>query len=312
MDEVLATRGLVKRFGSSTAVADLNLSLQEGDVFGFLGPNGAGKTTTLRILATVLAPTAGEVSICGYPLSSTAQVRPLLGYMPDFFGVYEDISVHEYLQFFSQVYGIAPHLRAFAVDETVAVTGIGTLVDKPVEVLSRGQKQRLGLARALLHKPRLLLLDEPASGLDPEARVDFRDIIHEISHRGTAVIISSHVLADLSDMCNKVGIIVQGSMRWAGEMRDFLRREGQSRRLRLKVLGGAERARELLVEARGVSAVTWDEQDLVFGLEGDEQVMAGLLRVLVGAEVPVVSFSVEDATLEQVYLELIRSERGVA
>jgi ABC-2 type transport system ATP-binding protein len=310
MQKVLDVRGLVKRFGDTLAVNDLHLQMEESDVVGFIGPNGAGKTTTLRILATVLQPDAGEITVSGSPIRDVRAVRPLIGYMPDFFGVYEDITVDDYLQFFARVYDIEQRQRNFAVSEALSITHMEGVTQKLVDKLSRGMKQRLGLARALLHKPKLLLLDEPASGLDPEARVEFRDIVHHLRKRGTSILISSHVLPDLADMCNKVMIISQGTVRWFGETRALLASSSEAcRRVRLRVLSAGESARAILMETSKVTDLSWEGNDLVFSFAGDDTGMADVLRRLMAAEVPVVSYAVEETTLERVYLEMVQGQR---
>lgn len=307
---VLEVRNLVKRFGPSEVVRDLDLVLEAGDVFGFIGPNGAGKTTTIRILATVLKRSSGTVRIAGHSVDDVEAVRPLIGFMPDSFGVYEDITVEDYLYFFARVYNIEAMQQPFAVNETLALAGIESLREKAVDSLSRGQKQRLGLARTQLHRPRLMLLDEPASGLDPEARVEFRDIIHHLRQQGMSVLISSHVLSDLSDMCNKVGVIHQGVMRWCGPTHELLDRSDRALRVRLRVLENADAARSILLETPGVSDVVWKERDIVFSMSADERERAALLQKLMAAEICVVNFTGEKPTLEEVYLDLIASEKN--
>jgi ABC-2 type transport system ATP-binding protein len=309
METVVDMRGLVKRFGNQVAVSDLSLRLDAGDVFGFIGPNGAGKTTTLRILATLAQPDSGTVEICGIPLVQAERIRPLIGYMPDFFGVYEDITVTDYLQFYARIYNIEPQQRPHAIRETVALTGLEPIVDRVVDKLSRGQKQRLGLARAMLHKPRLMLLDEPASGLDPEARIEFREIIHELGRQGTCIIVSSHVLSDLSDMCNQVGILQKGILCWNGRMEKLMAEQTHGRRMRLKVLGDGEVARQVLLKHSEVTDVVWERQDLVFKVAGEDKALAILLRALMDEDVTVVSFAIEDPSLEQVYLDIVHLER---
>jgi ABC-2 type transport system ATP-binding protein len=309
VDAVVDIRGLVKRFGKQVAVNDLNLRLDGGDIFGFIGPNGAGKTTTLRILATLTAPDAGTVAICGHPVENTEAVRPLIGYMPDFFGVYEDISVDDYLQFYARIYRLDARQRTHAIKDTVALTGLTTLTERPVDTLSRGQKQRLGLARAMLHEPRLMLLDEPASGLDPEARIEFREIVCELGRRGTCVIVSSHVLADLADMCNRLGIIHQGTLCWNGETGRLMAQGAEGRPVRMRVVGDAEPARQFLLAQPDVREVVWDRTDLVFRTTGDDDRVASLLRQIMDRSVQVLSWSPQEPTLEQIYLDVLQRER---
>jgi ABC-2 type transport system ATP-binding protein len=208
---VIKTSQLTKKYDDMYAIRDIDLDLGEGDLFGFIGPNGAGKTTTMRIIATLLTPTYGEAYVCGHSIyTHPKEIRRLVGYMPDFFGVYDDMTVIEYLEFFAAAYRIVPQARRKRCDEMLEVVDLEFKRDAYANTLSRGQTQRLGLARVLLHDPAVLLLDEPLSGLDPRARIEMRALMRRLGAMGKTIIVSSHILPELADVCNKVGIIDSG------------------------------------------------------------------------------------------------------
>src|SRR5262245_31757762 len=216
---MIETRDLTKMYGELYALNRLTLKLERGDVYGFIGPNGAGKTTTMRILATLLNPTWGEASVCGYSIYNNAkEIRRLMGYMPDFFGVYDDMKVIEYLEFFAAAYRITGPDRRRKCDQVLELVDLGYKRDALVTSLSRGMTQRLGLARVLLHDPQVLLLDEPASGLDPRARIEMRALLKELSNMGKTILVSSHILPELADICNKIGIIERGVLLFDGDV----------------------------------------------------------------------------------------------
>jgi ABC-2 type transport system ATP-binding protein len=214
---MIETRDLTKKYGDLYALDRLTLSLDKGDVFGFIGPNGAGKTTTMRILATLLNPSWGEASVCGYSIyTGSKDIRRSIGYMPDFFGVYDDMKVTEYLEFFAAAYRIKGADRRKKCDQVLDLVDLGYKRDALVTSLSRGMTQRLGLARVLLHEPQVLLLDEPASGLDPRARIEMRELIKELRGMNKTIMVSSHILPELADICNKIGIIERGKLIFNG------------------------------------------------------------------------------------------------
>ncbi|MDQ7821698.1 MAG: ABC transporter ATP-binding protein [Candidatus Eremiobacteraeota bacterium] len=305
--ETVKVRGLTKRYGKVLAINDLNLTLYEGDLFGFIGPNGAGKTTTLRILATTLSADSGEVFIAGHSLPREVEkVRAIIGFMPDFLGIYDDIAVRDYLEFFARAYHLPPHLRNYAIEEVSTLTRIAPLLGLPVESLSRGMKQRLGLAKTLLHNPRVILLDEPASGLDPKARVELRDIIKGLQKQGRTIIISSHILSDLADLCNKVGIIEKGKMLLVEETESLLRKISTGlKRLKLRTLGNHEELSRILGEYRDVSGIEWDGEDLIITFSGSDRDLSELLRYLIEKELPLYSFSEIQGSLESAYMKII-------
>lgn len=222
---MIRTVGLTKKYDDMFAINDINLDLQSGDLFGFIGPNGAGKTTTMRIIATLLEPTAGEAYVCGESvLTNPKEIRRLVGYMPDFFGVYEDMTVIEYLEFFAAAYRIHGPARRKRCNEMLEVVDLDFKRDAYANTLSRGQTQRLGLARVLLHDPQVLLLDEPLSGLDPRARIEMRALMRRLGAMGKTIIVSSHILPELADVCNKVGIIDSGEMKENSDVREVIRK----------------------------------------------------------------------------------------
>src|SRR5438093_2599077 len=225
---MIETRDLTKMYGDLYALDRLTLKLERGDVYGFIGPNGAGKTTTMRILATLLNPSWGEATVCGYSIYNGAQdIRRLIGYMPDFFGVYDDMKVIEYLEFFAAAYRIKGPERRKKCEQVLELVDLGYKRDALVTSLSRGMTQRLGLARVLLHEPQVLLLDEPASGLDPRARIEMRGLLKELRNMGKTILVSSHILPELADICNKIGIIERGKLLFDGDVQAAIRQVQQ-------------------------------------------------------------------------------------
>jgi ABC-2 type transport system ATP-binding protein len=225
---MIETRDLTKMYGDLYALNRLTIKLERGDVYGFIGPNGAGKTTTMRILATLLNPSWGEATVCGYSIYNGAkEIRRLIGYMPDFFGVYDDMKVIEYLEFFAAAYRIKGPERRKKCDQVLDLVDLGYKRDALVTSLSRGMTQRLGLARVLLHEPQVLLLDEPASGLDPRARIEMRGLLKELRNMGKTILVSSHILPELADICNKIGIIERGKLLFDGDVASAIKRVRQ-------------------------------------------------------------------------------------
>jgi ABC-2 type transport system ATP-binding protein len=245
---MIETRDLTKMYGNLYALDRLTLKLEKGDVYGFIGPNGAGKTTTMRILATLLNPTWGEATVCGYSIYNGAkEIRRLMGYMPDFFGVYDDMKVTEYLEFFAAAYRIKGPERRKKCDQVLDLVDLGYKRDALVTSLSRGMTQRLGLARVLLHEPQVLLLDEPASGLDPRARIEMRGLLKELRNMGKTILVSSHILPELADICNKIGIIERGKLLFDGDVQAAIRQVQQHTVINVGLSNGqAEQATGLL------------------------------------------------------------------
>src|SRR3954467_9127728 len=267
---MIETRDLTKMYGELYALDRLSLVLERGDVYGFIGPNGAGKTTTMRILATLLTPTWGEATVCGYSIYNGAKdIRRVMGYMPDFFGVYDDMKVIEYLEFFAAAYRINGPARRRKCDQVLELVDLGYKRDAFVTSLSRGMTQRLGLARVLLHDPQVLLLDEPLSGLDPRARIEMRAVLRRLGQQeGKTIIISSHILPELADLCNKVGIIDRGVMNVNATVADVMKQVRRQTVLHVQVVGDADAAAALLTAAPGVENVDVKDRQIVVTLQG--------------------------------------------
>lgn len=252
-EAIVQTRNLTKRYGGFTALSDLNLDIERGSIYGFIGPNGAGKTTTMRILSTLLEPTGGQAWVSGYPVTERPEeVRRRIGYMPDFFGVYDNMKVWEYLDFFAASYKVPLAKRAGMIDDLLALVDLSIKKESFVEELSRGMKQRLCLARTLVHEPDLLILDEPASGLDPRARIELRELLKELRNLGKTILVSSHILTELAEMCTHVAIIERGRLLVSGKVGDILQAMQPARDIYVRVLGRASDALALLGDMPGV------------------------------------------------------------
>ncbi len=318
MSVILKTSGLSKRYGkgarSRLALDALNLEVYEGDIFGFVGPNGAGKTTAIRILTTLLMPTSGEAWVCGYPVREQPRaVRQVIGYMPDFFGVYGELQVLEYLDFFAGCYGIPPRERPALIDDLLELVDMGHRRDDYVERLSRGLKQRLSLARTLLHDPQVLILDEPASGLDPRARVEIRDLLRELAGMGKTIFFSTHILSDVAEVCSRVAILEAGKLVAEGTVAGLQEQIQPARRITIEVLGPPQEAERLLLALPALSQVQPRPEDNHLppdrsrwqaAFQGDDAALAALLSEMVSAGLPVVHFSEEKADLEEVFMRL--------
>ena len=301
---MLEVNNLRKDYGGFLAVKGISFQLKPGDVFGFIGSNGAGKTTTIRMLATLLEPTSGTATLHGVDvIEQPMEIRRMIGYMPDFFGLYDDVKVWEYLDFFAAIYGV--QRRPQVIDEVLELTDLTVKKDAFVQSLSRGMQQRLCLARCLVHDPKLLLLDEPASGLDPRARADLKELIAELGRMGKIVIVSSHILPELADFCNCVGIIERGELLAFGAVKDIVRQMQPAKKLEVKVMGSTASVVEWLTGRAGVDSVEpRDSETVAFQLHGDEGEQKNLLAAMVSAGVPVLTFREEDADLEEVFLKL--------
>jgi ABC-2 type transport system ATP-binding protein len=305
----IETRGLIRRFGKVKAVDDLNLNVPAGSLFGLIGPNGAGKTTTLRMLAGLLEPTAGEIVINGNVANHDwRQLRRQIGYMPDFFGVYEDMLVWEYLDFFARCYDLPPARRRQVTDELLELVDLAGKRDAYVQTLSRGMQQRLCLAHVLVHDPQVLLLDEPASGLDPRARVEMRELLRELGAMGKTIVVSSHILMELAELCDSVGIIEKGRLVASGPLDEITRHVKQGRTLRLKLISAQDEAEAVLRDQPGVGQVYEANGFLEVEFLGDDEATASLLETLVARGVRLVSFGEVTSDLEDVFLRLTKGE----
>jgi len=308
---IIEARGLTKRYGKLTALRNLDLTVEEGAVFGFVGPNGAGKTTTMRILATLLRPTAGEAWVVGHSvLNQRREVRRAIGYMPDFFGVYGDMKVWEYLDFFAACYEIPPETRQLLTDDLLELVDLAHRREDYVDALSRGMKQRLCLARTLAHDPRVLILDEPASGLDPRARIEIRELLRELQGMGKTILVSSHILSEIQEICTHVGIIEAGQLVATGTLAEMRKRIQAQRIVRIGLTGRIEEAQDWLSsrpDVMEVQPVTRNgEGDLQFLCSGDDDGLARLLSELVAAGFPVVMFREESGDLEDLFMRLTK------
>ena len=255
-DVVVQTENLTKQYGRFTALHDLNLTIERGAIYGFIGPNGAGKTTTMRILSTLLEPTRGWAWVSGYPvMEEPHEVRRRIGYMPDFFGVYDNMMVWEYLDFFAAAYHVPESRRKGMIDDLLALVDLSAKKNSFVEELSRGMKQRLCLARTLVHEPELLILDEPASGLDPHARIELRELLKELRSLGKTILVSSRILTELAEMCTHIAIIERGKLLLSGGVADILKAMQPAREIYVRVLDHAPRASKLLESLGGVISV---------------------------------------------------------
>jgi ABC-2 type transport system ATP-binding protein len=304
---VVDIQHLRKDYRNLTAVKDLSLKLEQGDIFGFIGPNGAGKTTTIKMLATLLRPTSGRALIDGTDVTRDPdRVRGIIGYMPDFFGVYDDIKVWEYLDFFAAAYRIPRDRRPQIIDDVLELTDLSVKKDAYVEELSRGMKQRLCLAKTLVHDPKVLLLDEPASGLDPRARIEIKELLKELKSMGKTIIISSHILPELADFCNKIGIIEQGEMIVSGDVSEIMRQVTGGKVLELKVAGDPEPAIELLTARRDVRSARLLDDGIKVEYTGEPEEVHELLQALLAAGVRVQSFSEQQTDLEDIFMRVTR------
>ena len=316
MPAIIETKNLTKRYGPLVAVDALSLSVEQGAIYGFVGPNGAGKTTTMRMMTTLLQPTSGEAWIAGASITRDPRgVRRAIGYMPDFFGVYDDMKVWEYLDFFAACYEVPEASRKVLINDLLELVDLAHRRDDMVDTLSRGMKQRLCLARTLAHDPHILILDEPASGLDPRARIEIRELLLELSRLGKTIFFSTHILADVAEICTQVGIVEAGRLVAQGSLDEMQRRMTPHRRLHLTVLGQADTARQVLTGREGVLAVRDQETPagatpapgapLVLDIDftGDDAGVSGLLQALVGRGVPVLHFSESVHDLEDVFMQ---------
>ncbi len=303
---MLEVNNLWKVYGNLTAVRGVSFTLKPGDIFGFIGSNGAGKTTTIRMIATLLEPTEGTASINGCDVRRDPMgVRRNIGYMPDFFGLYDDVKVWEYLDFFATIYGVASNQRKKVIDNVLELTDLTVKRDAFVQSLSRGMQQRLCLARCLVHDPALLLLDEPASGLDPRARAELKELIAELGRMGKIVIVSSHILPELADFCNTVGIIERGQMLALGPVSQIVRQIQPVRVIALRTTSDVQEARAFLADQAHVNSAQVAEEDLItleFGGDHDEQ--AALLKAAIEAGHRVFDFREQQANLEDVFMRL--------
>lgn len=311
MSAIIETRALTKSYGRAVAVQDMNLSVEAGAIYGFVGPNGAGKTTTMRMLTTLLEPTAGEAWIAGHSIHRDPNgVRRAIGYMPDFFGVYDDMTVWEYLDFFAACYHIPEATRRGLINDLLELVDLAHRRDDQVDTLSRGMKQRLCLARTLAHDPQVLILDEPASGLDPRARIEIRELLVELSRLGKTVFFSTHILADVAEICTQVGIVEAGRLVAQGSLAEMQRRLTPHRTLQITLLDrDIEAARSAIFGRENVLDIReLDEAGghtrLEVDFAGDEAAVSAFLRDLVQRGLPVLRFTETAHDVEDVFMKV--------
>jgi ABC-2 type transport system ATP-binding protein len=305
---IVEARGLVKRYPGTLAVSGVDLDVAEGEIFGLVGPNGAGKTTMLRMLATLLLPTSGDALIAGESVTRNPQaVRRVLGYMPDSFGVYDDMKVWEYLDFFGRCYGLDPARRKRMIGDLLELVDLGAKRDAYVQSLSRGMQQRLCLAHALVHDPQVLLLDEPASGLDPRARVELRELLRELRTLGKTILISSHILPELEELCTSVAIVDHGRVLAAGTIAEIGSKLRVGEVLRVRVLGDAdavEAARAWFEGQADVASASMDAGQIEIGFRGNEAGAAQLLASAIASKIQVASYSPATTDLQELFLQV--------
>ncbi len=298
-------QGLYKKFGNYHALDGLDMELKDGALFGFVGPNGAGKTTTIKIMTGLLKPDRGSVELDGQDmLSDPRSLQRQIGYVPDHFGLYDNLKVSEYMEFFASCY----HLEGFAArkraQNLLEQVGLGDRMDTFVDGLSRGMKQRLCLARALIHDPKLLIMDEPTAGLDPRTHLEFRQMVWELHEQGKTILLSSHNLSELSELCTDIGIIDAGKMVLSGSMDEIMERLYTSRKIIISVPGQMEKTISFLKENPLIRTMTISEKDIMVEFTGDEQMESELLRQMIESGIPVCGFMREPGSLESIFMQI--------
>jgi len=302
---MITVENLYKSYGKFNAVNGLSFNIDRGHIYGFVGANGAGKTTTMKIIAGLLQPTYGRVLVNGVDIASQPkEVKKHIGYMPDFFGVYDDLKVTEYMYFYAGVYGIERSKRSGITDQLLELVELSDKKEAYVDSLSRGMKQRLCLARSLIHNPDLLILDEPASGLDPRARVEMKEILKELRDMGKTILISSHILPELSEICSSIGIIDHGRMVISGTVEDIMKKISHRRTIRIKTLGKQEETIRLLQEQTSINGVTAANDYIDANFDGNAEILADILKNMITNEIPVISFSEMEGSLESIFMHL--------
>lgn len=306
---MLEVNNLVKTYGKFTAVNDLSFKIEKGSIFGFVGPNGAGKTTTMKIMAGLLHATRGRITIDGEDITRNPDLlKDKIGYMPDFFGVYDNLKVREYMDFYAGAYYIPVSERVELIDNLLEIVNLTEKKEFYVDSLSRGMKQRLCLARSLIHDPEILILDEPASGLDPRARVEMKEVLKQLGNMGKTIIISSHILPELSEMCTEIGIIDRGVMQAQGTVLQIMRMLSKQRIISITPLNHMENLLNLLKEIPKVSNIVENEDNVEIYFDGEDQEVADLLGNIIQSGIPVLAFKEKDGDLEEIFMQITGGE----
>jgi ABC-2 type transport system ATP-binding protein len=306
--KILETTRLRKEYGALLAVNDVDLTVEKGHVLGLIGPNGAGKTTLLRILASILNPTAGTAQVMGLDLRRDyLKIRTKLGFMPDFFNLYNDLTLRECVSFFAAAYSVPSHKIPQKVTSALEFVELLSKQDDLVQNLSRGMVQRLGIAALLVHSPEVFLLDEPASGLDPKARIQLREILKRLSSEGKTIIISSHILTELSGFCSHIALMDRGRMMMHGSVEEIEQKVIGARRVIIEVVDSAHKAAELIGNNKAVKNVSEGKNNVIADIEGDEKTLAGILKTLVSNNIDVFGFHQEKTNLEDLFMKISSS-----
>ncbi len=302
---MLSISNLTKNYGAFTAVDHLSLHIPQGDLFGFVGPNGAGKTTTIRIVCGLLKASGGSVQIGNThaPMGSK-EMKRLIGYVPDFFGVYDNLKVHEYMDLYGSMYGMRSRDIVKLTDDLLELVNLADKREAYVDTLSRGMKQRLCVARALLHNPKLLILDEPSSGLDPRARVEMKELLKNLHSMGMTIVISSHILSELSEMCTSIGIMNRGQLIMAGRIEDIMQQVAGGRRMHIQTACGIDTAVRLLMEQAGVVVESVRENEIIITNNGTDEQISTLIGQLIQNQVVLTGFYREEGSLESLFMQL--------
>ncbi len=316
MPPIIEIQNLTITYNGRRAIDDLSLTVEKGDIFGFVGPNGAGKTSTIRVMATLLEPASGDILIDGHSVQSSPRaVQNKIGYMPDIFGVYDDMLLWEYLDFFGACYRIPENERKELIVDLLELVDLSNRRDDQVKRLSQGMKQRLSLARTLMHDPEVLVLDEPASGLDPRARIEIRELLRELAQMGKTIFFSTHILADVSEICSQVAILEAGKLVACGSIEDLQTQLTPVRKIQITVLDKADAARDFLNQNRLISKITSSEDGakqmaatIHFDFSGTDDDKSALLASLVQAGIPIVHFSEDSQNMENVFM---RATKGI-
>lgn len=306
---MLEIKNLVKRYNKFIAVNNLNLSIEDKSLFGFIGPNGAGKTTTMKIIVGLLKATSGSVIINDIDvLANPNKLKEKVGYVPDFFGVYDNLKVDEYMDFYAGTYYIPYKDRKQIIDNLLDIVNLTDKKDSYVDLLSRGMKQRLCLARSLIHNPEILVLDEPASGLDPRARVDIKEVLKQLREMGKTIMISSHILSELSEMCTSIGIIDKGQIIVSGTVNDIMRKLTCQKIISIKLLDKIDNLMTLLLENPQVSNISQGTDTIEFSFDGEDIDTSRLLSEIVRNDIPLISFKEKEGNLEEIFMQVTNRE----